>query len=292
MSGSSGGSASYADWATKGRFAPHLREHRLAGSTPVHIFDVATPAGRFADPPVAELVLVQDRAVYTGAADLGTGRFRIRGEPGNLYLVPPGAPTNVVVDVPHAVRIFALPMPALALGEAAGAPVDFAALPTGAFRNPFVTALCDRLWDRSAAGDEAGRLYGDGALVVLAAELMRQVGRPVPAVTGGLSGSRLRRVTDFIAANLAQEVGLADLARIAGLSLHHFCRAFKASTGLPPHAYQTRLRIERAKELLAATSLSVGAVAAAVGYDDPNQLARMFRKAEGTSPSRYRRDRS
>ena len=51
------------------------------------------------------------------------------------------------------------------------------------------------------------------------------------------------------------------------------------------------MRVQKAKELLEAAPLSITEIAAAVGYDDPNQLARVFRKAVGVSPSAWRRDR-
>ena len=108
---------------------------------------------------------------------------------------------------------------------------------------------------------------------------------------GGLAPYLMTRVTEFIAARLADEISLDDMASIAGLSTFHFCRVFKQSTGIPPHRYQIALRIERAKDLLANSTLSIAAISAAVGYDDQGQLARLFRKEVGISPSHYRRER-
>jgi AraC family transcriptional regulator len=110
-----------------------------------------------------------------------------------------------------------------------------------------------------------------------------------PVARGGLAPHILRRVTDRMASDLAEELDLPTLAAEARLSPWHFARAFKQSTGEPPHAYRTRLRIEHAKAMLAETDEPVTAIAEAVGYDSAQSLARAFRKLTGISPSAFRR---
>jgi len=113
---------------------------------------------------------------------------------------------------------------------------------------------------------------------------------PPTEVRGGLSGAQLRRVTECLAAHLADEVTLNELAAIAGLSPHHFCRAFKQATGLPPHRFRLMMRLERAKEMLADPIFTIADVAACIGYDDQSQLTRLFQREVGVSPTGYRRD--
>jgi AraC family transcriptional regulator len=91
--------------------------------------------------------------------------------------------------------------------------------------------------------------------------------------------------------DLCADPGLAELAALVDLSAEHFCRAFKASTGLPPHAWFVAHRVERARELLDSTNLPVEEVAAQVGYAEPSHFARMFRRTHGRSPTQYRRER-
>lgn len=107
---------------------------------------------------------------------------------------------------------------------------------------------------------------------------------------GGLAGWQVRRTTEFIQAHLDQNIGLNELAAIAGLSPFHFARAFKQSVGDPPHRYQTRRRIERACDLLVSGDMPIIDVAAAVGYEAPQTLTRLFRREMGMTPSEYRRD--
>jgi AraC family transcriptional regulator len=145
-----------------------------------------------------------------------------------------------------------------------------------------------------ASAEPASRLEVEAAGMLLAAALVRHHSNAMhsPArPAGGLAPHVLVRVTDYMTNHLADDISIADLAAVARLSPFHFLRCFKASTGEPPHQFLTRLRIEKAKELLEHTSASITTIAADVGYDDPSSLARMFRQSVGVSPARYRRDR-
>ncbi len=81
---------------------------------------------------------------------------------------------------------------------------------------------------------------------------------------------------------------LGELAGELSLDPSYLVRLFKAGTGLPPMAYLSRHRAERAAELLLRTDRRVGEVGAEVGWPDPNHFARRFRAHFGLSPSAYR----
>jgi AraC family transcriptional regulator len=108
---------------------------------------------------------------------------------------------------------------------------------------------------------------------------------------GGLAPWQVKRIMEYLEDRLADDVGLDDLSRLVDLSTFHLCRAFKQSTGMPPHRWRMQRRVERAREMLEGTDLTVTAIAAAVGFDDPSGFASAFRKVTGTSPSAYRRER-
>lgn len=154
-----------------------------------------------------------------------------------------------------------------------------------------ILSLCDReVQDRGAAG----RIYAEGLATALVIHLFRNYGssqRKAPPIRGGLAPMQLRRVTEFIEAQLDADLGLADLARQVGLSTHHFGQAFKASTGVPPHRYVLQRRLVRAEELLLSSKLPVAEIGAAVGFSSQSHLTYQFRKLTGTTPSRFRRDR-
>ena len=96
---------------------------------------------------------------------------------------------------------------------------------------------------------------------------------------------------DFILEDLTSNPGLSDLASFCGLSRSHFARAFKQTTGLPPHRWLMMQRINRAKELLYKTKMPVSEIALECGFADQAHLTRVFTKAFGIGPGGFRRHR-
>jgi AraC family transcriptional regulator len=109
-------------------------------------------------------------------------------------------------------------------------------------------------------------------------------------VRGGLSVLQLRRVKEFVDAQISNVITISELATVAGLSQFHFIRAFKDSVGLSPYQYILSERVRRARELLSESDLSVANVALAVGFSDASQLKRAFRKFVGVTPTAFRRE--
>ena len=100
---------------------------------------------------------------------------------------------------------------------------------------------------------------------------------------------RLCRSRDWLAARLDEPVRLADAAREAWLSAFHYHRLFVHTFGETPHEFVTRLRIDRAKRLLARDRLPVTEVCFAVGYESLGSFSTLFRTMVGYSPSAYQR---
>lgn len=98
----------------------------------------------------------------------------------------------------------------------------------------------------------------------------------------------MRRVQEYIDANLARRIRLGDLTDIAHLSSGHFMRAFRASTGTTPYQYVLEQRLTKARLLLRSTDVSISRVAAECGFASPSHLCSKFRGRTGTSPSEYR----
>jgi AraC family transcriptional regulator len=105
---------------------------------------------------------------------------------------------------------------------------------------------------------------------------------------GGLPRPRLGRVLEYIQANLDQGIHIDELAGAAGLSLFHFAKLFKRSTGSSPHQYVLERRLERAKELLRKTGLSLSEIALQAGFADQSHLTNVFRRFIGVTPSQFR----
>lgn len=103
-----------------------------------------------------------------------------------------------------------------------------------------------------------------------------------------LAPARLRRVCDLVEARLGDPLTLGDLAGAAGLSRHHFLRAFRATTGVTPCAYLLDRRIAAAKRLLAQGDDPIATVAARCGFGGGASFAAAFRRITGVSPGRWR----
>jgi AraC-like DNA-binding protein len=102
----------------------------------------------------------------------------------------------------------------------------------------------------------------------------------------------LRRAKDLINRDFAEALDVPALARAAHASSAHFVRGFKEAFGETPHQYLLRRRIERAKELLRNTQLSVTAASLAVGFRNLGSFSTAFRQLVGDAPSvcaRHRR---
>lgn len=89
--------------------------------------------------------------------------------------------------------------------------------------------------------------------------------------------------------HFSDDITLEQLASAAKVSLQHFCRVFKARTGMRPMEYLARKRIAAAKLLLCNTSDPIAAIGEQCGYRDPTYFGTVFRKYEGISPKEYRR---
>ena len=100
--------------------------------------------------------------------------------------------------------------------------------------------------------------------------------------------SRLRRVTDYIREHLDQHLTLAQLGAVVYMSPYHFARLFQHSTGLPPHRFVVRARIDHAAILLAAPELSIAQISRVVGFRTPSHFATVFHRLMGVTPSEYR----
>ena len=106
---------------------------------------------------------------------------------------------------------------------------------------------------------------------------------------GGLAPWQLRRAKELMTANLATQVPLSWLAEECGLSVRHFARAFRRSTGVPPHRWFLAHRLEIAKEQLRDPLLSLAEIALACGFADQSHFTRMFTATVRMSPGAWRR---
>lgn len=163
-------------------------------------------------------------------------------------------------------------------------------------RDPRVEQVGKLLLLELEDGGLMGDLYAQSLANVLMIHLLRhhsslgrrdarKVGREY---RGALSRRTLRSVTDYVGDNLAHDLTLDELAGVAHMSAFHFSRLFKRSTGLSPHQYVVRKRVERAKDLLTNTEFTLHEVAISVGFADQSHLSKHTKRLLGVSPRSFR----
>jgi AraC family transcriptional regulator len=192
------------------------------------------------------------------------------------------------------ISVLSVRIPDSALTEAARERLTERSLelvPRQAVTDDRLTHLLFALDAERARGYSAGKLFVDCIETALANILVTAFNTFAPRSIhgkGGLAPRVLRRVIEFMHTNIDKQIGLKDLAECAGLSLSHFSLQFRESTNQSPHQYMLRLRVERSKQLLRDSRLSVLDIGLEVGFRNQQHFATVFRNSVGVSPSVYR----
>ena len=212
--------------------------------------------------------------------------------PGQAVFCPRKEWHNIRWD--EGISVLSIRIPDSALVEAARERLTDRSLeivPTNVVTDDRLTHLLYALDGERARSYSAGKLFVDSIETALANILLTSLNTVAPRSIrgkGGMAPRVLRRVVEFMHANMDKQIGLKDLADCAGLSVSHFSFQFRASTKQSPHQYMLRLRVERSKELLADSRLSVLDVGLEVGFRNQQHFATVFRSSVGVPPSVYR----
>ncbi|MCZ3376453.1 MULTISPECIES: AraC family transcriptional regulator [unclassified Rhizobium] len=158
------------------------------------------------------------------------------------------------------------------------------------FNDPRIMALAELIAAECENPEPLHDLYGDGLTLSLLINVLQLRGTQ-PRKRSGLATWQLRRAVDYIEENCTRAIRLEELAELTGLSQSHFSHAFKASTGLPPHQWQTQARLEKAKHLLLNSEMPLTTVAVETGFADQAHFTRVFRKNVGAAPASWKRSR-
>jgi AraC family transcriptional regulator len=285
--------SSFTKWYCEGQQASYVRTGKSPGRI-LDLLEMARPAGDMHRPAMPDLVLYQDLLGGSRVrGNAGGGYVEITGEKGALHLAAPDFALTSIVDSTHQIRALSFPVAQWqkVLDEATDSQFSFECLRLykGLFHSLTIRSALRNLW---ALCDEEGapsRLLARAAGCEIMAELCRLSGAPFALARGGLAPWAERRCLELMRARLSQDISLDELAAEVQLSTFHFARMFKQSVGVPPRIYLTRLRVEKACELLEQTDLPITAIALKVGYSSNQVLARVFIQHMRLSPSDYRR---
>jgi AraC-like DNA-binding protein len=157
--------------------------------------------------------------------------------------------------------------------------------------DPVIERLARALIHAEELGGAFGQSYADGISLAITALLFGGGSDDAPAQrsrVSGLSKWRLKRAKEYMVANLADPIGLADIAAATGLSRMHFAAQFRAATGQRPHDYLLQLRIERARELLLTSRLPLVEIAFEVGFKTQAHFTTVFARFVGETPNAWR----
>ena len=159
------------------------------------------------------------------------------------------------------------------------------------FTNDLVVSLVHQLMRDIEAGGQRPRyrrVLGDALLAELQRELEKSSGDfATPATRSALRVSHA--AIEYMRRHLDEHVTVEVLSRQCGLGVTRFSSSFRESTGLTPHRYLRKVRLERACELLRSTALTIGEVAEAVGFRGQSHFSTAFSAERGLTPSAYRR---
>jgi AraC family transcriptional regulator len=276
---------------------------RVLGTTPFHMALDASGAGiaHWKHEPLHDVVEPMTHHVimaYNGSVQrmerrsgrsVAIGTFR----PGVVIIIPEGSSSRW--DIPKPVDVVQLYLPHTMLERVAreadtATPTDL--LERTAHPDPITSRLLLSAADSLEGNGALDTLFRHQLIDLLATRVLAaHTGSPAPfqPTMGGLSPKVLLRAIERLRSDSDADVSLAALASDAGLSRFHFCRAFKESTGLSPHAWLRQHRLEQAMNMLRDTDESVVSIAAALGYSSQTAFAAAFRKLTSETPSEWRR---
>ncbi len=213
-------------------------------------------------------------------------------EQGDICLTPATAPISVRSQAPFEIVGLYLEPVFLSQLTAEESNADCLELvPQFKLKDPLIYQIAIALKAQVASPGEWNRLYVESMATALCAHLLQCYSTRNPSVKaydGGLSKARLGKVLEYIHEHSSQNLSLIEMAQQVHMSPYHFSRLFKQSTGLSPHLYLIRRRIQGAKRLLETTALSTAEIAAQAGFADQSHLARHFKREYGVPPSQVR----
>jgi AraC family transcriptional regulator len=149
---------------------------------------------------------------------------------------------------------------------------------------------CAELLAKECDADRELPLYGESLTTALLTVLFTSPQTLVKAAQSGLAPLQLRRVVEYMEANLLEDIRLTELAGIAGLSASHFARAFKVSIGLTPHRWLVEQRIRHAKRLMTKNGKPISVAAHLAGFASQSYFTHVFRRVTGTTPRHWLRN--
>ena len=159
--------------------------------------------------------------------------------------------------------------------------------------DPIITNSVEAIRQEASQGAMGGPLYAEAIATQLAIHLLRHYASiKINEINDGskLSRHQERKITEFVDANLDQNIDMHKLATVAGLGQWSFSRRFRATFGIPPHRYLIEKRVERARKMIEDSATPLKQIASACGFSDQAHMTRVFQSRLNVTPGRLRRE--
>ncbi|MBR8838126.1 MAG: helix-turn-helix transcriptional regulator [Stigonema ocellatum SAG 48.90 = DSM 106950] len=173
--------------------------------------------------------------------------------------------------------------------DEAAEPKQVEIIPHFATPDPLVYQIGIALKNTLENNPFGSRLYAETMVAALSVHLMQHYSTRKPKFqeyTGGLPRRKLQRLMEYINEHLDKNLGLSELAALVQMSPHYFSQLFKQSTGMTPHQYVIRRRVERAKELILQGEMTMAEIAHNVGFANQSHLNLHFKRLLGVTPKK------
>jgi AraC family transcriptional regulator len=214
---------------------------------------------------------------------------------GATYLYDMKRDQRFVIDKPFHSLHFYLPRSALdGIAEQSGAP-RVGELPSQlgiGHDDPVIRHIGGVLLQALRRPAETNQLFIDYTMLAFATHAAQTYGgmqRSAQPARGGLAPWQTKRACERLDSDLGGKLLLQKVAAEFGLSVSHFTRAFRISTGLPPHQWLLRQRVKAAKQLMTVRDLPLSEIAISAGFANQSHFTRVFSAAVGVSPGVWRR---
>jgi AraC family transcriptional regulator len=215
---------------------------------------------------------------------------------GATYLYDLKRDPRYVIDKPFHSLFFYLPRSALdGIAEQAGAPHvgELTYEPGIGHDDAVIRHLGGSLLEALRRPDETNQLFIDHMMLAFTAHVAQTYGglrRNTETPRGGLAPLQVKRACERLESDLGGKIPLTQIAAEFELSVSHFSRAFRISTGLPPHQWLLRQRVRTAKQLMTVRDLPLSEIAVSAGFANQSHFTRVFSEVVGVSPGVWRRE--
>jgi len=203
---------------------------------------------------------------------------------GQVLVIPAGIPHEYGSETDHPWTIWWMHVMGPAVSDLLASAGLTAARPVLTLHEPHkAQALVELALERLEQDDSVPSMVGASGAAWHLLSMLTADQAPARATTDPVEWAR-----EYLQAGTGERIGVSELAAMVGLSRSRFAELFRRSTGTGVLAYQTRLRMARARQLLDTSDMGVAAIARSVGYDDAYYFSRHFKRVHGLNPTAYR----